>query len=188
MLICLQVMSFSAVPATATLPFQFNCTFIAVVTSSLFLFLFLFLSKWLSWLAIQLCVCVCVWVKMSQASLWHNYNKRNVSGPREWMKYIFNGSRLWEWLSSLPDSQYPPWPLRHHRWHPGTGQPPVRRQWMLKSSDFLFSLGFSLIGTYLMFQARSANHGQMFERVSSSPLQAEICSEMCRGCEDYLRY
>lgn len=33
-------------------------------------------------------------------------------------------------------------------------------------SDFLFSLGFSLIGTYLMFQARSANRGQMFEAVS----------------------
>lgn len=168
-------MSFSAVPATATFPFQFNCTFIAGVTGSLFLFIY-FIK--MAFLACNTGVCVCVWVKMSQASLWHNYNKRNVSGPREWMKYVFNGSRLWEWLSSLPDSQHPPWPLRHHRWHPGTGQPPVRRQWTLKSSDFLFSLGFSLIGTYLMFQARSANHGQMFERVSSSPLQTEICSEI----------
>lgn len=34
-------------------------------------------------------------------------------------------------------------------------------------SDFLFSLEFSFIGTYLMFQARSANCGQAFETVSS---------------------
>lgn len=44
-------------------------------------------------------------------------------------------------------------------------------------SDFLFSLEFSLIGTYLMFQARSANRGQAFETL----LQTEICSEICHG-------
>lgn len=59
-LICLQVMSFSAVPATATLPFQFNCTFIAVVTSSLyFLFIYLFFIK-MAFLACNTGVCVCL--------------------------------------------------------------------------------------------------------------------------------
>lgn len=99
-------------------PFQFTCTFIVVATHHTAL-------KWLFWLTVQ----VCVWLKkMSQVSLVAAYinNKRCVSELREWMKYVLNCSSLWEWLSSLPDSQHPLWPFRHHRWYPGTGQPPVR--------------------------------------------------------------
>lgn len=118
MLICLQVMFFSAVPAPATLPFQFTCTFIAVVTRRAVL-------KWLFWLTVQLSV---ILKKMSQASLVapYIYNKRYFGGPREWMKYALNCSRPRDWLFSLPGSQRSPWPLRHRRWYPSTGQPPVR--------------------------------------------------------------
>ena len=102
----------------------------------------------------------CMWLEMSQVSLMaaYIYGKRYV-GPREWMKYAFNCSRLWECLSSLPDSHCSRWPLRHHRWYPGTGQPPVRES----GSAFLFSLGFYLTGICLMFQTRSANHSQIIQ-------------------------
>lgn len=91
---------------------------------------------------------VCVCVKMSPVSLVaaYNYNKRYVGGPREWMKYVLSCSRLWEWLSSLPDSQHPPWPLRHHRWYPGTGQPPVRGKWTIKSLTSCSALGLASSG------------------------------------------
>lgn len=120
MLICLQVMFFCAVPAPANILFSIHLHFYCCCHP-------LHSSK-MALLADSSGVRVCVQVKMSQVSLVkaYNYNKRYVGGPREWMKYVLNCSRLWEWLSSLPDSQHPPWPLRHHRWYPGTGQPPVR--------------------------------------------------------------
>lgn len=124
----------SAVPAPALLSSQFACTFITVVTRCIG-------PKWLFWLTVQVLVC-----ELSLVETIIIIKDTLVALESEWNMALTAAGigSVCVCVSVLPDSQHPPWPFRHHRWHPGNGQIPVRTsEWA--SLDFLFCLGFYLI-------------------------------------------
>lgn len=154
MLICLQVMFFSAVPALAALPFQFTLHFYCRRHP--------LCSSEMAFLAHATVVrdLKKKWARRPWSQLIFIIRDTLVAPEREWnMPLTAAGIGI-----GCSRCQAPSILLGPSRIADGIPAP-ANHLWGKvddQASDFLLSSGFSLIGTYLMFRTRSACHSQAF--------------------------